>query len=337
MIKGKLKTELTMDTVLEKISSFDIYKKFMTHGNWDLNEVCISPFSRDRGRIEKNPSFIIGNKYGDITHFDYGDSRYRGDCFSFVKQVRNLSNLDEVLRTIDSEFGLGLSGSIIKDYKKEISEYKQPEITKRNTLIQVITRKFTKEELAYWNSYHIDIQDLLNNNIYSIKTLYLNKKKFPLKDTELRFGYFYDGFWKTYRPFNNKKEKWFPNNVPIHIMDGKENIKNCDISFVNKSKKDMMVIKKIFPCSCAVQNEGIACFTPENVEYLKNNSKRQILSFDSDVTGVKESQQITKLFYFDYCNVPKKYLNEGIKDWAQLALVHGIREVEWVLKQKGLC
>ena len=128
-----------------------------------------------------------------------------------------------------------------------------------------------------------------------------------------------------------------PNNVPITMMDGKENITpGCKVAFINKSRKDYMVVKKVFPCTCAVQNEGIACFSKENVDFLKQNSEKQILSFDSDVTGVKNSQQITKLFNSDYCNVPRKYLAEGIKDWADLAKAHGLEAVEDVLKEKQL-
>jgi DNA primase len=119
-------------------------------------------------------------------------------------------------------------------------------------------------------------------------------------------------------------------------MDGKEDIVNCSVAFINKSKKDYMVMKKIFPCSCAVQNEGIGCFSEENVEYLKANSDSQILSFDSDVTGVTNSQQITKLFDFGYANVPRKYLAEGIKDWADLAKVHGLETIEKYLINKNI-
>jgi DNA primase len=72
------------------------------------------------------------------------------------------------------------------------------------------------------------------------------------------------------------------------------------------------------------------------VEYLKANSDKQILSFDSDVTGVANSQQITKLFDFGYCNVPRKYLAEGIKDWADLAKAHGLAAIEKVLKDKKI-
>ena len=142
---------------------------------------------------------------------------------------------------------------------------------------------------------------------------------------------------KIYRPFaKDKRYKWVPNNVPITAMDGKDNIKDCDVAFINKSKKDHMVISKLFPCSCAVQNEGVGCFSNENVEFIKSNSKRQILSFDSDVTGVTNSQQITQLFGFDYCNVPKIYLEEGIKDWADLAKTHGLDTVEEYLIKKGI-
>jgi DNA primase len=331
-IQGKRRVELTMDAILEKISEYDIFRYYMPTKDWDLNEVTFSPF-----REEKNPSFIIGNKRGYISFIDFANTGYRGDCFNFVRLLYKLSTLDDVLRLIDKDFKLGIAtGQDVGDYKKIVGQYKQPEITKRNTIIQVSTRKFTLEELSYWNEYHQDISDLRRNNIYSIKTLYLNKRKFPLKESELRFGYFYDGFWKIYRPFAGKKEKWFPNNVPITALDGKENIKGCKKAFINKSKKDKMMIEKVFPCSIGVQNEGIACFSPENVEYIKSNSEEQILSFDSDVTGVQNSQQITQLFNFGYCNVPRKYLQEGIKDWALLGKIHGLKTVESVLKEKNI-
>ena len=331
VIKGKLKETLTKDTVLKKISEYDIFRRYMPH-SFKLNQVTYSAF-----RKENNPSFVIGNKYGYLSFIDFGDTSKRGDCFEFVRLMFNLSTINDVLKLIDKDFGLGIAnGNNTGEYKKIVSAYKQPEESKRYSLIQVVTRKFTNEELAYWNQYHQDIQDLRDNNIYSIKKLYLNKQLFPLKDTDLRFGYFYDGHWKIYRPNGNKKEKWTPNNVPITTMDGKQDVENCRIAFINKSKKDYMVMKKIYPCCCAVQNEGVACFSPENVEFLKANSDVQILSFDADEVGVQNSQKITKLFDFEYMNVPRKYLKEGIKDWADLSKAHGLKAIETYLKEKQL-
>jgi hypothetical protein len=332
MITGKKKTTLTPETILQRITEYDIFRWYMPNKSWKLNAVTYSPF-----RNENNPSFLIGNRYGKLSFVDFADGTKKGDCFTFVKLLYNLHTIDDVLKLIDRDFGLGISGMPTGEYKKIVSEYQQPEeLGKRYSHIQVVTRPFTQEELAYWNLYYQDIQDLRDNNIYSIKKLYFNKQLFFLKDTELRFGYFYDGHWKIYRPFADRKNKWVPNNVPITMMDGLDDIKNCSVAFINKSKKDYMVMKKIFPCCCAVQNEGIGAFSPENVEYLKANSDRQILSFDSDVAGVTNSQQITKLFDFDYLNVPKKYLSEGIKDWADLAKNHGLQVIEDYLKQKQL-
>lgn len=332
MIKGNKKVALTADAILEKISDYDIFRFYMPDKSWKLNHVTFSPFRRER-----NPSFLISNRSGFISFIDFADTNLRGNCFHFVKMLFNLSTHDDVLKMIDKDFGLGiLSGSSTEQYKQIISEYKQPEAVKRTALIQAVTRKFTNRELEYWNSYHQSLDDLRANNVYAIKKVYLNKQLFYINDDELTFGYLYDGHWKIYRPFGDKKSKWVPNNVPITTMDGLEDVKHCSIAFINKSKKDYMVMKKLFPCSCAVQNEGIACFSPENVEYLKANSDVQILSFDSDVTGVTNSQQITKLFDFEYANVPRKYLKEGIKDWADLAKTHGMNVIEDYLKKKEL-
>ena len=322
-----------MQSVLDKITEYDIFRWYMPDKSWKLNRVTYSPY-----RNESNPSFIIGNKNGNLSFIDFADTSRRGDCFEFVKTLHNLSSMNDVLKLIDRDFHLGISsGAPTEEYKKIVSEYKQPEdLGKRYSLIQVVTRKFNNDELAYWNAYHQDIQDLRDNNVYAIKKVYLNKSLFSIKDNELTFGYFYDGHWKIYRPFADKKIKWVPNNVPITTMDGKTDIKDCKIAFINKSKKDYMVMKKLFPCSCAVQNEGLSCFSEENVEYLRANSEKQILSFDSDVTGVTNSQQITKVFGFGYLNVPKKYLTEGIKDWADLAKIHGMEVIENYLKQKKL-
>jgi DNA primase len=333
MITGVRKTKLSIEAILSRISEYDIFRFYMPNQDWKLNRVTYSPF-----RHENNPSFMIGNKMGYLLFIDYADGSKRGDCFNFVQMIHNLITMSETLKMIDRDFGLGLStGVMTEDYKKIIAEYKQPHLEKRYSLIQVKTRKFTNRELEYWAEYHQDLQDLRDNNVYSIKELYLNKQRFPLGENELRFGYLYEGqYWKIYRPYADKKHKWMPNNVPITAMDGKENIKDCSVAFINKSKKDFMVMKKIFPCSCAVQNEGLGCFSHENVEYLKANSDRQILSFDADDVGVQNSVQITKMFDFDYTNVPRKYLAEGIKDWADLAKAHGLQAIEYYLKTKNL-
>lgn len=331
-IGGKKKVALNIDAIFNRITEYDIFKFYMPFQDWKINDVCISPF-----RHEKHPSFMIGNRGGTLSFIDFGDSQFRGDCFTFVKMMFNLKNMDEVLRKIDTDFKLGISsGKFSTDYKMIVSTYKQPEeLGKRYAMIQVITRKFTKEELAYWNEYHQDIEDLKAEHIYSLDKVYFDRKLYTLGN-ELRFGYYYDGSWKIYRPFGTKKTKWAPNNVPITVMDGKKNLVKDKPSFICGSKKDYMVMKKVYEHSCATQNEGIACYSDDNVYFLRENSSQQILGYDSDVPGVKNSQQITQLFGFNYCNVPKNYLLEGINDWAGLGKQYGLETISNYLKQKEI-
>jgi hypothetical protein len=335
MITGVKRTMLTPEAILSKISEFDIFMMYMPNRTWRLNDATISPFPRAKG-LEKHPSFLISSRAGTLCFVDFGDANLRGDCFTFVKLLHHMVSMDDVLKKIDFDFGLGINTNSNADYKTIVKEYKQPEeLGKRYSLVQVSTRRFTHEELEYWNGYHQSLEDLRTNNVYSIKTLFFNSSRFFLKESELRFAYLYDGHWKVYRPFADKKNKWNPNNVPNTALDGQDGIL-CNNLLILKSKKDFMVMNKVYPYNVAVQSENIGCFSHENVDYFRSVSDRQILSFDSDPPGVKNSQEITKLFDFDYCNVPLKFLSEGIKDWADLGRVHGLKAIEEVLKQKGL-
>jgi hypothetical protein len=42
------------------------------------------------------------------------------------------------------------------------------------------------------------------------------------------------------------------------------------------------------------------------------------------------------MFDFDYTNVPRQYLAEGIKDWADLSRKYGLKIIEDILKEKNI-
>jgi hypothetical protein len=337
MIHGEIRTLLTPKAVLKKISAYDVFKYYMPDKSWKLNKATLSPF-----RMEKNPSFLIGSKTGsahDLTFIDFGDDTKKGDCFTFVKMLFNLPTIHDVLLMIDRDFGLGFQEhTSTGQYEIIKKEYKQPEeLGKRYSFVQVVTRKFNSRELNYWKQFHQGIEDLKENNVYAVKKVFLNRKLFYIKEDEMVFGYYYEndgGRWKIYRPYEEKKNKWVPNNVPITTIEGIT--KPSPILIINKSKKDYMVMKKVFPDCCAVQNESSACFSEENVNMLKANSERQFLSFDADDVGVKHSRSITKLHGFEYVNVPRKYLQEDIKDWADLSRKYGLKAIESCLREKQI-
>ena len=99
MIKGKRKVELNIDTVLSRITPYDIFKYYMPTNNWAVNHVTTSPFRKDR-----NPSFMIGNRSGRLGFIDFGDGELKGDCFTFVRKMFSLDSLDITLKMIDYDF-----------------------------------------------------------------------------------------------------------------------------------------------------------------------------------------------------------------------------------------
>jgi len=317
-----------MVTILDLISPFDIYRFYF--GDFKVNEITTNHL-----RGDKTPSFIIGNKGGSLHHFDFGDIRWKGDCFEFVQTIFGL-NLNDTLRKIDGDFGLGLSGDPVKDYKQIVNQYKQPEeLGKRYSLIQVVTKPFTKEELAYWEQYFQTKEDLRANNIYSIKTMFLNRSKFPLSENDLRFGYLYgNGYWKIYAPYMDKRHKWL-SNVPLNMAYGLNNLHPNKNTLICKSMKDYLVCRKVYEHVCHVQNESIAAFSKETVDYINDNSALVFYGGDSDDQGKKTSYTITSSFNWKHINPPDRLLSD-IKDFSDWAKLEGLEAIKNHFKLKGL-
>ena len=126
MIQGRKRINLTTDSIMDKISEYDIYKFYMPHQNWKINVVTYSPF-----RNEKHPSFIIGYKGGALRYIDFGDSSRKGGCFDFVMMLFNIS-LREALVMIDKDFDLGIiTASPTRNYERIVSNYAQPTATSK--------------------------------------------------------------------------------------------------------------------------------------------------------------------------------------------------------------
>lgn len=326
MITGERRVKINTENILVKISEYDIFMRYMPSNiPWKLDSITSSPFRKDN-----NPSFIIGNREGRLYFKDFAVADLRGDAFDFVQKLYGISVFQDVLRKIDSDFGLGFnSDKNIDVYKKIVSQYKQPETSgKRHSLIQVITRKFNKEELDYWAEYHQGIEDLRTNKIYSIKEVFLNRKRFNISKDELRFGYLYEGgYWKIYRPFQTKKRKWM-SSVPIHIAYGLENLRSDKNALICKSLKDYLVCIKVYPYTCHVQNESVAAFSDETVSYIKSNSLKAFYGGDSDDQGKDASHTITKAFDFLHINTPDRLLPEvnDFAGWGRLEGLSALRE-----------
>ena len=340
MIKGKTTNNITKEKILKLISSYDIYRYY--NGPFKVNSILVN-----KHRGEKNPSLIISSRLKSVlTHKDFGDSKWKGDCFDFVKQIHNC-NFFEALSIINRDFNLGLNGKKI-DLKNKVITWKKPVIEINNPpLFQIIYYDgYTKEALDYWKKLGQSEEDLKREKIYQPKEIWRNKAKLPLGSL-LTFCYYYKDIkaWKIYRPFAPKRTKntfinqWkWDTNVPFDYVDNMSSLENSDMIVISKSKKDRMVLMKALGIKniIDIQAEDVGCLSKALIDRFPS-FKTKIIVGDNDKKGTEFSWWLTNNYGFKHVNVPYEYLNSNPKctDFADLCYNYGIEKVTEYFKSKS--
>ena len=329
--------DLSAESILQRITEYDIYR-YYTQYPFKLGIPFNSPLRED-----KDPSFVIkiSKESGFIYHMDFVHPEYRGNSFQYVQQMYGL-NYNEALQKIDQDFGLGiLPTTIVKDYKSITCKYEQPPAIKVPPAITVIPREFNTVELNYWKQYHITLEELIKYRIYAIGELWVDGRKVVTPPNEIRFAYKYivngEIKWKIYSPFIDKSigYKWFTN-VPIDTMEGLTFLVPGAKTIITKSRKDLVVIRKFIPSTCAGQNESPVAISINNINIIKENSDENYIAFDCDDAGKRNSRFYTENYGFKHINVPDKYLAQGVKDFSDMARVCGLQCVQDYFGEKGL-
>jgi len=330
MVKGKIYNNISVGELYKKITPFDIYQFYV--GKFPPNDAFCNPFRDDR-----DASFLIGTKTGNWRHFDFADEKWRGGAIDLVQQIHNCS-FTEALERIQKDFRLG------ENKQREVIKWETPKVVQFHPpTIKIITRRMNKEELEYWNSYHLDIEDLKKADVYSPDKIYRNGKR--LNSFPLTFCYWYKDIqrWKIYRPFAPVQDK----NTPVHQIKWDSSVpfdycdnlhfSGCRYGFLNKSRKDRIVTAKVLGTDCVadVQAESPHCLNENTVKYFKENCEVPVVVFDADGPGKKASKWITKEYGWKHINVPDGYLKEGITDFADLAKAKGLEAVYKHFKKKG--
>jgi|APFre7841882654_1041346.scaffolds.fasta_scaffold01151_16 5S rRNA maturation endonuclease (ribonuclease M5) len=317
----KKQTFITKQFLFSKISEYDVYRYYV--GEFKLGQTFCSPLRKDN-----NPSFtIFAGQDGRLHHIDHADDRYKGDCIDIVQSMFNLDTRT-AMEKIAKDFFL-LEGK--DEHKKITSLYTKPVIDpKRHAMIQVTTKPFTAEDKAYWLQFGITRDELKKEDVYSVKDLYINRRREIVKPGELCFAYRYDEGFKIYFPNRPKEQRW-KSNITTKTVENLNIINDAKRVLVTKSKKDRLVLARYFPTVISVQNESRSCFTEQFVSMLSN--KEVWINYDSDEAGVKACKTITEEFGYRYINIPKKYL--PIKDFADLYKEYGEEPIVNYLKEKG--
>lgn len=338
MIQGRVREELSKETILSKVDDYNIIRHYLGQ-DFDFKKKFASPFKSVGSDTNPNLTFFMGDN-NEILFKDFARGS-GGDCFKFVQELYNL-NFWESLCRIDEDFGLGILKKSIPNFKVQLTK-KPDSIHKQSKIIQIESKSFTDEELRYWGSYHINEKELINKNVFSIEKLYINKQLVSNYNKELRFAYLFDDYLKIYSPFS-KEFKWV-SSCPNDYISGFNVIKHKVFTgtqdkklIISKSVKDEIILSKFFKDVCSTQNESSASINDENMQYILKGYKPEDvwIAYDNDSPGLEASKYYVDKYGFSRIFVPLVYRRENIKDFADLVKHKDLDTLENYLKIKKL-
>ncbi len=326
---------ITAEYVLSQVDDLLIFRHYL--GNFSLGKKMKSPFHRDR-----EPSFMItfNTAWLKLMWKEFGKGADSGDCFKLVAKLNGLSYVDAIHK-VAMDFGLIKGAPIIS--KKQIEEARafKEEFHKREYLIQVAIRPMSGPELKYWEQFGITPEDLKNNHIYGIENIWVNKKFMSLSNT-LHYAYYFPKVdkWKIYSPLV-KDWKWFGNVSTFEMED----VDKCDLYdkskplIITKSRKDRIVLQKIYSNVVSSQNESESAI-PKEMDAKFDSFSSKFCWFDTDEAGKIANRKLNYRGY-KWINIPNGlYESVGIKDPSDAIKVLGKERGEEViikeLQKKGI-
>lgn len=330
-----IKEHLPHELILSKISDYEILQYYFP---FDTTKQYLSPFRKDT-----RPSLSFYKKGDEYLWTDFGEGS-GGNWLQFLTKLFNLDYFS-TCRRINEDLKLGLFGEFKnKLYKDKLYTSKHPKIVANEQIkkeIKFTAKPFTLNDLKFWNSYSISENDLKNNEIYSIKKLWVTKNgvltELPVNKNELIFAYRFilDNELeakKIYRPFG--KFKWFGNISAKHIEGlGRLQFKN-DSVIITKSRKDFIILSRIFEDVVNTQNELPSAIPLKLDNFFDSYYKNRYVNYDSDSVGKENCTKLNERGY-KWINVPNDlYEKYKLKDFADVIQYFGYKEGYKILEEE---
>ncbi|SEW21837.1 hypothetical protein SAMN05428988_3255 [Chitinophaga sp. YR573] len=333
MIQGRQRTELTLDTIFEHVSEYDIFRHYLGH-DFKLGK----PFRSPLRHKDDNPSAsIIKTKFGRLYFTDFGPGGFRGKIIDFLRNIYPGSNFNDILHQIDNDLNLGITNGKApsKPIRRTITDQVgYTDDYQSFKLIQVTPKPFCSEDFKFWGMYHLDKSDLKKEPVvYRVGALYIDKIKIEIGSNELVYGFLFEGGkWKIYRPLaENKKDKWRCN-VPHDQLYGIKSLNPSKGAFQIKAVKDFKVASKFYDNCYGIQYEGNNVIGEADMKYLLTFPWILICN-DPDEAGKKATEYYTSLNNkFKPFIIPSSYITPPIrKDLADIARHYGPGTVERII------
>ena len=241
---------------------------------------------------------------------DFGNDFYSGDCFWFAAMMLGLdvrTEFPKVLASIIRDLQLNLSiddkqtpaPHPMRKYKNLHNEKKEnkgmTETDNDKKWYKCYEQVFQASELSYWQKYGITTKTLQRYNVKSLvryEALSNQGKTYTLLSSqdEPMFCYMMGDFVKVYRPFSKLRFVYGGEKREDYIFGFEQLPNKGDMLFITGGEKDVL--------SLSAHHFHAICFNsetatiPENViESLQLRFRHIIILYDTDETGVRETQR----------------------------------------------
>jgi len=315
--------ELSIDSILEKITEYDIYKYYISN-SFRIGRIMKSPFREDN-----HPSFGIfkSSKYGSLLYKDLSTGK-TGNCVQFVQELFNISYRESLVKILNDLTNNNLVNSVegisIKEEYESIS-----------TIISVCRRNFCKIDDNYWNQYCLERSDLRHFNVFPIELYWINEIVQPWAYNRVNPGYAYQIYnkYKIYKPLAAKKDKWISNCSSYDIQGYEQLEYQGELLIITKSLKDVMVLHKIGYNAIAPHGENH--LIPKCIiDNIKKRYNKIVIFYDNDEGGKIGSNKLSNKYTIPTIFIP--YTNyKDISDYVkQFGLDEGKKLMKELLNDK---
>lgn len=320
--------DLSTESILSKISDAEIFTYYF--GPFKMNKVYQAKHRKDRS---PSVGFYL-NVNNDIILNDFATGE-KFNCFNYVQKITGLKFKD-VLEKIAKDFGI-INGSTRKVSKEISIAASQIDKTKEKKYkkIQFLKDSWKKKYLDYWNIFGITKEELIVNNVYPVKKVFVDKLEYLIYRETLTFALHEPSIGvKIYCPKSNDVK--FITNIPINVPFGLNDLDfSDDTIIVSKSKKDQIILKKFFKNVIATQNESIQAINDETLSII-NKFKNKVLFWDADKTGIEMASYFKEQGLYSITTPLEEYEKNKIKDPGDFVTFYGLDFFQDFLKKDEL-
>lgn len=307
-----LRPKITKEFLFSKGINQESIITYYTGIDITSKRLFLSPFRSDK----KVTCGLYKSKNGTLYIHDFATNEHI-NCFEVVMRLFNI-NYYQALEIIAQDFGLIKGHTPVKKSPIIVPEIKETESSR----IQVQIKRFSEEELKWWESFGITLKLLKKYNVFSIQHVFLNGElKFSSSSKNPIYGYYFghdkngEEKWKIYFPM--RQEFRFLNNISKKILQGYKQLpKTGDYLCITKSMKDCIALNRLGIAAVSPNSETLF-IDDKKLQEFKQRFKHIIVLYDNDRPGkynmAKIRREYPELNYYFLPNYLEKDVTDTIK------------------------